>query len=124
MFGSTQLYTALNTAAITAKVDTFKSAAAIFSDMLIPQDFTGNKSINFYMASRTQDSEVEIYTYTINCRALTYNLSRDIANAVINAISRKNYSDCFIYITPQATLSPLDDRDTYNTTLEAVVKLS
>ncbi|MDD4689074.1 MAG: hypothetical protein PHE51_04930 [Eubacteriales bacterium] len=123
MFGEDKLFTALNVAAIQAKVDALTSGYAIWSDLLIPQDFTGTKSINFYMSSRLPESEVDMYNYTINCRAETMNEAMDISNTIISTVSRKSYTDCFIYMTQMAIIPPIDDTDSYNSVIEAIIKL-
>ena len=123
MYGATELMTVVDVSAIRAKVDAYGSRYAIWHDDLIPQDFTGQKSINFYMQSKTAESEVDIYSYLINCRAATMNESIDIAYTVQNTINRKSNFDCFIYIQPLATIPPMDDRDNYNTPLDCIVKM-
>ncbi len=126
-FGSTEMYSALNVSAITDLLDTYVSNPAIFDDVVIPQDFTDEKSINYSFLSESPN-EVKIYNYIINCRAQTLNVSRTIAQTVIDTISRENgllngtkYS---IYATITATIGPFDDRDNYNTPVDAVLKLT
>ena len=123
MIGATELYSAINVAAIQAKVDVYNSGYAIWSDVQIPQDFTGDKSINFYMNATPVETEIDIYSYTINCRSNTMNEAMDIANAIISTINRKSYSDCFIYLQPMPIISPMDDTDNYNAPIDAVIKL-
>ncbi|MCP4589097.1 hypothetical protein [Pseudoalteromonas sp.] len=121
-FGSTEMYSALNVSAITDLLDTYLSQPAIFDNVLIPQSFGGNKSINYYLTSQ-YSSEAEIYDYTINCRAATMGESRTIASTVIDTISRENGSNYYIYCEVLATISPADDLDNFNTPLTATIKL-
>jgi hypothetical protein len=122
MFGAEQIFAILNVAAIQAKVDAYGSAYAIWNDVLIPQDFTGTKSINFYMQATPTETEVDIYSYSINCRAQTMNEAQDIANTIINTINRKSNSDCFVYLQPLMVIPPMDDTDNYNAALDVVLK--
>jgi hypothetical protein len=123
MFGSSELYSALNVAAIQAKVDAYGTGYAIFSEHVIPEDCEGNKTVNFYMMSRLPESEIEMYNYIINCRALTMGEAMDISNTIINTISRATYNDCFIYAVPLVVIPPMDSTDNYNSPIEAIIKL-
>ncbi|MGD8305150.1 MAG: hypothetical protein PVF17_00720 [Ignavibacteria bacterium] len=123
MFGSDILYTALNVTNITDLLDSFGTGKALFSDNLIPQSFTGDKSINFYMTSPFNCSmEYNDYRYTINCRASTYNESRTIAEAVKDEINRSKYANSFMVVSILGTIPPQDDTDNYNTPVEARIK--
>jgi hypothetical protein len=117
-----ELYDALNVAAITALVGTYESAPAIFNDSLIPQEYTGT-AINFYLATPF-DARIDwhLYAFTINCRASTYAESIDLADAVQEEINRKNYSGYYINCVVLPTISPADDTDDYNTIVEATLK--
>ncbi|MCP4585640.1 hypothetical protein [Pseudoalteromonas sp.] len=121
-FGSTEMSAALKVSAITDLLDTYASNPAIFDDVVIPQTFTGKKSINFYLTSQ-YSSEAEIYDYTINCRAATMGESRTIASTVIDTISRENGSNYYIYCEVLGTISPADSLDNFNTPLTATIKL-
>jgi len=123
MFGASELYTALNVAAIQAKVDRYGTGYAIFSDHLIPSDCEAVKTVNFYMVSRLPESEVDMYSYLINCRALTMGEALDISKTIIDAVSRKTYDDCFIYMVPSRVIPPMDATDNYNAPIEAIIKL-
>jgi hypothetical protein len=125
LFGSDELYSAVNVSAVTTLLDadtTTSSGKALYADSRIPQSFTGNKSINFYMAYTYNPKEYEEYRYTIHCRAKTYLESIAIAYAVLNEIHRVNYTGYYIYCSVLATISPADDTDNYNTPVEALIK--
>lgn len=122
MFGSSELCAAVNVSAITGLLDSYGTGKALFNDNLIPEDFTGNKSINFYMAGPLLNREYEEYRYTLHCRAKTYKESIAIAYAVQTAINRVNYSDYYILCGALATIPPADSTDNYNTPVEALIK--
>lgn len=122
MFGAGELLTAVNVSAITNLLDAYGTGKALFSDSLIPSDFTGNKSINFYMAVPFTNREYKEYRYTIHCRAKTYNESIAIAYAVYTAINRVHYTDYFILCDVLSTIPPQDVNDNYNTPVEALIK--
>lgn len=122
MLNST-IYNALNVSGITALLGTYKTKTAIFSDALIPQDCTAEKTINFY-ASAPYSGVVEYseLIYTINCRAKTMKDSQTIAAAVRTAINRVSGIDYYITVDIIPTIPPADDRDNYNTPVEAKLK--
>ena len=123
MFGSNELYNALNDSAITDLLDAFSLSPALFSDSLIPQAFTGDASINFYMSgSYDATLSYDDYTYTVNCRDKSYSGSRTIAYAVISTINRVNYSDYYIVCKLMGTIPPMDDTDNYNSPVEVKIK--
>lgn len=123
MFGSDLLYSALNVSAITDLLDSYESGKALFGDYLVPQDFTGSKSINFYMINAYDASlDYKNYGYSINCRANDLDTSRSLAIAVIDEINRSNYTDCYMVCTVLSTIPPTDDTDNYNTPVEVTIK--
>lgn len=122
MLGIEQLYTALNVAGIQATIDAYGAGYAIFADMVIPQDCTADKTINFYMESAPTETEVDIYSYSVNCRAKTMSEAMTIASTIISTTNRKNYSDCFLYIQPLPVIPPQDDTDNYNAPLSVTLK--
>lgn len=125
MFGSTEMYEALNVAGIYNLLDEFNGDPAIFDDVIISRDMdVGAKTINFYRTSaRPCGVDYEIYNYTINCRAQTQGEAQTIANAVIENINRIVISDYNIVCTLLAVIPPADERDNYNCPIEAVIKL-
>jgi len=127
MFGSTDIYNALNVSAITTGLDNYvvgeTTYKALFDAVILPQDFTGQKSINFYMLTpRNFGLDYEIYRYIVNCRAATYNESRTIAQNVLNEINRESYTDYYIVCSLVPTIKPVDDTDNYNTPIEIILK--
>ena len=118
------IYTALNKSAITALVGKYKTKAAIFSDMLIPQDYSVTAaSINFYYSAPYNAAlDYSQLTYTINCRAYSMTESQALAQAVKTAINRVSGSDYYISVNVLPTINPADDRDNYNSIVEAIIK--
>lgn len=122
MLGSDDLYDALNVSDITDLLGTYKTGKALFSDNRIPANCDVDATINFYMDAPWRDTEYQEYRYTINCREKTYQKSRSIMDAVITEINRKAYSDYYIFCSVLATIPPADDRDNYNTPIQAIIK--
>lgn len=123
MFGSDQLYDALNISAITDLLDGFLTGKGLFSDNLIPQSFSGTESINFYMVSPYNGGlNYNDYSYSINCRSNTYSGSRAIAEAVKTGINRVSYSTYYIVLSVLSTIPPQDETDVYNTPIEVTIK--
>ncbi len=122
-FGSVEMATALNQTDITDLLDTYKTEAAVFDNVLVPQKFTDDASINFYLSSSEGETEVEIYNYIINCRHKTMAESRAIASMVIDTINRVSTTDYFITCEIQGSISPQDDTDNFNTPVAARIKL-
>jgi hypothetical protein len=125
MFGSTEIYNALNVSAITGGLDSYRTTyKALFDSITIPSDFTGHKSINFYM-NKTYNAatEYETYEYVLNCRAATYAESRQIAFNVIEKINRTTYLDYFIVCFLMQTIIPQDDTDNFNTPITITLKM-
>ena len=123
MFGSDLLYTAINVTDITDLLDTVNSVKGLFNARLIPEFFTGDKVINFYMTSPFDGSvEYGNYRYNINCRAKTDGESRTIAMAVFTQINRADFSGYHINCSVLGTLPPLDDTDVFNTPISVIIK--
>lgn len=118
------LYDALNVTAITDLIGTYESTPAIFSDSRVPADYTSvDATINYYLATPFDArTDWQIDTWTVNCRAQTSRLSRDLANAVLDEINRNNYSDYFINCQLLPEIGPADETDNYNNIVEATVK--
>lgn len=129
MYGDTELAAALNVPAITGLLDSFSaglSGKALFDARVLPKTFKGNKSINFYLNSPIGPSEIDIYSYTINCRSdseKTGTGSQVIAKAVMDEISRESYSGYYIVCSLEVTIPPEDDQDNYNTPITATIKM-
>ena len=124
MFGSDELYEALNVTSITDLLEDFLTGKSLFVGSLVPQAFTGDASINFYMINpRNFGDSFEEYVYSVNCRDSSYTLSRTLAQAAIAAINRLNSSNYYIVCNLLATIPPADDTDNYNTPIEATIKL-
>lgn len=123
MFGTTEIYTALNVSAITNLLDTYKTGKALFSDLIAPSDFTGDDYINFYMVSPFNGArEVKEYTYSVNCRSNTYKKSLTMAYTVLNELNRAYGSDSYMTVTVLQTLPPADETDVYNTPVNIKLK--
>jgi len=124
MFGATEIYTALNVTAITNLIDTYGSGKALFNDSLIPADFTGKKSINFYLVSPIIGAnELEEYEYSVNCRAATFNGSLTMAYTVHTALNRIHGVDSFKLSLVLNTIPPADSTDLYNTPVTIKLKM-
>ena len=118
MFGSNELYTALNVTDITDLLDTdttMASGKALYNSPLVPnQDVID--SVNFYMSGvHNASSDVPEYPYTCSCRSNDYNKSRAIAEAIANKIDRQKVGDFWFNCNILPTLSPFDSTDYYNT---------
>lgn len=126
MFNSEDIYTALNVAGITALLDDYEASTtvkALFDGIIIPQDFTGTESINFYMSGTfLAGMEYGNYRYSINCRSADYEDSRIMADMVIDSINRVSYPDHYIVCSVLQTIPPQDDTDVFNTPVEAILK--
>ena len=127
MYGSEDLFTALNVSAITAGLDNYvvgeDTYKALFGGNVLPDDFSGDKSINFYMSTPYNAAmEYGDYSYTVNCRAGTYNESLTIAQSVVDNINRAFEGDSFFICSVLATLPPVDDRDNFNTPIEVRIQ--
>jgi hypothetical protein len=118
------IYTILNVPSITNLLGTYKTTKkALFSDVAIPQDCTATATINFYYSESYSAAEsYNQLVYTINCRAYTMAESQTIAQAVKAAINRVNGPDYYISVEVLPTISPVDDRDNYNSTIQATIK--
>lgn len=118
MFGSNELYTALNITAIKSLLDNdtgTSSGKALYSGPIILNDSV-NKSINFYMSgTHNASADVPEFTYICSCRALNYSDSRAIANAIANNLDRQKIGIYWFNVDVLPTLSPADSTDYYNT---------
>lgn len=127
MFGSDDLYTALNQTAITDLLDDYEvsstsTMSALFDGMILPQDFTGTESINYYMTTPfNAAADNEIYKYSINCRSADYHSSLTMAYTVKETINRSFGDDYYIICIVLAPIPPADNTDVYNTPIEATI---
>ena len=124
MFGADKMYTALNVTSITSLLDTYGTGKALFNEMLMPESFTGKKSINFYLiAPIVGGSELEEYEYSINCRAATMNASLTMAYTVYSLLNRAHGVNSFKISSVLATIPPIDSTDLYNTPVSIKLKM-
>jgi len=123
VLSSSDLYTALNVSAVTSLLDSYGTGKALWYETLIPQDFTKQKSINFYRAASADMglpyTEIQ---YNVNCRAGTQGEAENIADKVIENINRVNYTGYYISCTVLPVIPPADDRDNYNCIVQAILK--
>src|SRR5210317_605351 len=93
-FNSDKMYDALNQSSITDLLDTDAGELGLFDGRVIPEFFTEFKTINFYLTSPFIGSmEYQEYRYSVNCRAKTDDESREIAEAVFDALNRADFTD-------------------------------
>ena len=127
MYGEDEIYDALNVASITALLDTYGNdeIPAIFADMVILADITPEaKTINYYKSGVADLCQpIEIYTYTVNCRAKTKEDAETILKAVADEINRNNYSNYFLTCQALPTIQPQNEEDNYNAILEIRIKM-
>lgn len=117
------IYSALNVAAVTNLLDAYGSGVALFASSILPEDFTDNKSINFYRVAPLDNTiEYGDGRYSASCRAATEEESLTIASAVVNAINRKSYVDYFIKTSIGVTIRPeATQTDNFNTPVEITI---
>ena len=124
MFGADKIYTALNVTGITTLLDSFGTGKALFNEMIMPESFTSDKSINFYLiAPIIGASELEEYEYSVNCRAATMNESLTMAYTVHTALNRVHGVDSFKLSSVLRTIPPIDPDDVYNTPITIKLKM-
>jgi len=109
----------LTNATILASVDAYGADKAIFEDVVLPADFTGNKSILVYLV-RPGDMMLghDEFRYSASCRAATYGESLSIANTLITQLNRYLKSQKAVKMTMLPTISPANITDNYNTPVE------
>lgn len=114
-----------NSSAIQALVDTMPDGKyAVFYDMVIPETFTGDQSVNFYRTSPTDETiTIKEEVYSINCRANTFANANSLADAIITLLNRKQSSSTgFCYANKLPPIAPLDETDNYNVPVELRIK--
>lgn len=118
MFGSDELYTALNQSAITDLLDAdtdMINGKALYSGTIVLNNEVVD-SINFYMsAPHNASADVPEYTYICSCRSNDEETSRTIANAIATTIDRQKVGDFWFNVNILSTLDPIDSADNYNT---------
>ena len=123
MFGQDKIYAALNVVGITGLLDDYKTGKALFSESVMPEDFTGQKSVNYYMISSFNGGlEYSEYRYSISCRAATQGEALTIASAVFDALNRSSYGDYYIVCSVNPVIPPADDTDNFNVPVEIILK--
>ena len=122
-FNSDKIYDALNQSSITDLLDTVSDIKGLFDSRAIPDFFTSDKTINFYLLNFDGSTEFQQYTYSVNCRAKTDGESLAIAQAVFNALNRADFTDYHTNCIIQTTLPPIDDNDVFNTPVEVLLKI-
>lgn len=119
----TILYNALNVTNITSLLDAYLTGKALFIDNLIPESFTGDKSINCYqLQSYSGALDYPTSYYTASCRAKTRKESLQIAHAVFAEMNRSNNNEVFYICNINPTIQPENDTDNYNTPVEIIIK--
>ena len=121
--GTAKIYSALNKTSITNLLDSYLTGRALFAEALMPEGFTGSKSINFYMiASFNGGLEYKEYTYSISCRAATQGEAQAIAEAVFGEMNRTSFGDYYMVCRVNPVIPPRDERDNYNVPVEVTLK--
>ena len=122
-FGKKEIYFSLKQTTITGLLDSYSTGKALFSQMIMPSDYTGFKSINFYMTTAYNGgSNFEQYFYTANCRAKTQGEAITIAKAAFDNINRSHFTGFYTVCSILPVIPPADDRDTYNVPVEIILK--
>lgn len=127
MFGTEEVYTALNVSGVTDLLSAYSfsdgSKPSLHSNRKLPDDvLKTDKSILFYMSDPYNALlDVDQYTFTIACRAPSYTESREIASAVLDNINRVSYTNCYISCQLLPTIPPANEKDNFNTVVEAKV---
>lgn len=100
---------------------------ALFNAKVIPQEFESSPAINFYRTSPIEGgSEVDQESWTINCWALTEELSEALAFAVFEELHRNSTAvgghEYFFIPSVLATLPPSAIEDCFNTPVTLTIK--
>lgn len=125
MFFNNQLHRRLVAdSTLTALLDSIGSDPAIVYDRIMPETFTGNKSINYYL-SEPYDPNISYgrETYSINCRAATLQAANAIALQLITTLSRANIAvNTFSKIRILPPIPPVDSTDNFNVPVECIIQ--
>lgn len=114
-----------NDSTIQGLVDTLPGGEyAIVFDLVIPENFTGDTSINFYRTAPIDETLIiKEETYSVNCRSNIFSTANSLADAVITLLNRKQSSSTgFCYISKLAPIPPIDETDNYNVPVEVRVR--
>jgi len=129
MLGSTELFDALNVDDVTDAIDTYTDSSgedqpALFHNIMVPPLMeVEKKTINFYRyVTVSLGQEYGKWIYSINCRAKTFYDANVIGQAVITALNRKSFGTYYIILKMLPIIPPQDERDSYNCSIEAIVK--
>lgn len=122
-FESDKMFDALNQTDITSLLDSQSGISGLFDSRVVPEFFTLNKTINFYLISPYSGAlEWNEYIYSVDCRAKTDKESREIAQAVFDKLNRADFTDYHTYCDILPTIPPEDDNDVFNTPVEVNLK--
>ena len=119
---STYIYTALNVSAITDLLDDYGSSKALFHGQVLPEDYSGNSSINFYRVDPINNLlPYGLGVYTASCRSATEQESIDLAAMVVNTINRVQVSGHMFKTSMLSTIPPADSTDNFNTPVSITI---
>jgi len=110
--------------AITALLDTFTDDTsnvffASFNDKLIPTDFEGHNTINFYKSSNLDGGlEYTDLLWILNCRGINYQDASILQDTVFTTFNRYNKENYFFICNKIPVISPSDSTDNYNAPVE------
>ena len=125
MYTDTILYNILiNDSTLVSLLDSYGTDPAIFYDVIIPEDMSGFKTINYYLVEPIDVSAVLIReVYILNCRADSKTSADAIAKQTAELLNRKTL-DINTFSTSKilTTIPPIDNTDVYNTPVEITIK--
>lgn len=119
---ATEIYTALNVSAITTLLDDYDTGKALFHGQVLPEDYSGTKSINFYRTDPINNLlPYGLGIYSASCRAATESDSNALAAAVVNMINRVQTDGHMFRTSILQTIPPADSTDNYNTPVQITI---
>ena len=119
MFNSDDIYRLLNVPDVTDLVDTFPVQGtefpAIFADeTVMPEAFTGYKSINYYVNAPIDLSQpFRVYPRVANCRSTSQQESMTLAMTVADKLHREYSNGSYMLCTILQTI--YEEESLYNT---------
>ena len=129
MIGQSEMWAALNVAAITSLLKSYSGTPGLIQDSIIPDKINGvntkahDTTINFYPSGPFSGAlDYGRYTFAVNCRAKNFKLSRQLAETVISEINRVSYTDYYIITELLETIKPIDETDNYLTPVQVILK--
>jgi len=129
MIGQSEMWAALNVAAITSLLKSYSGTPGLIQDSIIPDKINGvntkarDTTINYYPSGPFSGAlDYGRYTFTVNCRAKNFKLSRQLAETVVSEINRVSYTDYYIITELLETIKPMDETDNYLTPIEITLK--